>query len=109
MKKVIWSSALMILLVSGAALAADAAKGKELFTTHKCTLCHSAEGKGNAKGNLDGVGAKLSAAEIKQWLVDPEEMTAKTKATRKPAMKNKAYPAADVDDMVAYLATLKKK
>lgn len=109
MKKVIWTGAIMIMLVPGAAMAADAAKGKELFATHKCTLCHAAEGKGNAKGNLDGVGSKLTAAEIKQWIVDPETMAAKAKAERKPVMKKKPYPAADVDDMVAYLASLKKK
>ncbi len=54
-------------------------------------------------------GAK-SDAEIKQWIVDPKTMTEKTKAERKPAMK--AYPnlpAADLDALVAYLESLKKK
>ena len=79
-------------------------------TDQKCSMCHSIEGKGNAKGSLDGVGSKLSAAEIRQWIVDPKTMTEKTKAERKPAMK--AYPnlpAADVDALVAYLESLKKK
>jgi hypothetical protein len=35
-------------------------------------------------------------------------MTAKTKAPRKPEMKNYMLPAADVDALVAYMATLKK-
>ena len=46
---------------------------------------------------------------IRQWITNPKEMTAKTKAERKPPMK--AYPnlpAADVDALVAYLQTLKK-
>ena len=30
-------------------------KGAALFTTQKCTLCHSLDGKGAAKGPLDGV------------------------------------------------------
>jgi cytochrome c2 len=84
-------------------------KGKQLFGTHKCTMCHSIDGKGNAKGPLDSVGAKLTAAEIRQWLVDPAEMTKKTKAQRKPPMKIKPLPGDDVDALVAYLVTLKKK
>jgi mono/diheme cytochrome c family protein len=88
---------------------ADKAKrGEAVYAEQKCSLCHSIAGKGNAKGSLDGVGKKLSAEEIKQWIVNPKEMTAKTKAERKPPMK--AYPnlpAADVDALVAYLQTLK--
>jgi hypothetical protein len=36
-------------------------------------------------------------------------MTAKTKATRKPAMKQFALPKEDVDALVAYLSAMKKK
>ena len=71
--------------------------------------CHSLEGKGQAKGPLDGVGSKLSADEIRQWIVNPAEMTAKTNATRKPAMR--AYPNLpkdDLDALVAYMLAQKK-
>jgi cbb3-type cytochrome oxidase cytochrome c subunit len=55
------------------------------------------------------VGAKLSPAETKEWIVNAPAMTAKMKADRKPAMKAYAtLPAADVDALVAYLQTLKK-
>ena len=105
-------SASALILFAGSASAQDAKieKGKQVYTDQKCSMCHSIEGKGNAKGSLDGVGSKLSAAEIRQWIVDPKTMTEKTKAERKPAMK--AYPnlpAADVDALVAYLESLKKK
>ena len=71
--------------------------------------CHAIAGKGKAANPLDGVGAKLSAADIKQWIVDPKEMTAKTKSTKKPPMPAKygSLPAADLDALVAYLASLK--
>jgi hypothetical protein len=73
-------------------------------------MCHSVAGKGNAKGILDNVGAKLSAEEIRLWLVDPEAMRAKAKAERKPLMKSYAsMPKADLDGLVAYLHTLKVK
>lgn len=84
-------------------------KGAKIYTEQKCNLCHSIAGKGNAKGSLDGVGSKLKEAEIREWIVDPKGMTAKTKAERKPFMK--AYPGLakeDVDALVAYMMSLKK-
>lgn len=84
--------------------------GLKVYASSKCSMCHSVAGKGNAKGILDDVGAKLSADEIRQWLVDPEAMRVKTKAERKPLMKSYAsMPKADVDGLVAYLQTLKVK
>lgn len=84
-------------------------KGAALFAAQKCSLCHALDGKGNAKGALDAIGSKLKADEIRQWLVTPVEMAAKTKAERKPAMKSFAsLPKEDLDALVAFLATKKK-
>jgi mono/diheme cytochrome c family protein len=119
MRNIMWRSAGRVVLAALAATvlspgvlsAQDADKvkrGEAVYGEQKCSLCHSIAGKGNAKGSLDGVGKKLSAEELKQWIVNPKEMTAKTKSERKPPMK--AYPnlpAADVDALVAYLQTLK--
>lgn len=80
--------------------------GKMVFDAQKCSLCHAVAGKGNAKGPLDKVGAKLSAADIRKWIVSPKEM--KSETNRKPEMR--AYPnlpAADLDALVAYVASLK--
>ena len=85
-------------------------RGAKLFAESKCSMCHSLAGKGNAKGVLDDVGAKLSADEIRQWLVDPEAMRTKAHAERKPLMKSYAsLPKGDIDALVAYLQTLKVK
>ena|SRR6185369_15277472 len=96
--------------LSATALAQDAkvAQGEKLVADQKCTLCHSIADKGNKKGPLDSVGAKLKADEIREWIVDAKGMTARTKATRKPEMKAYALPKDDVDALVAYLSTLKK-
>ena len=111
MRMVVIAAAAALGLVPAAGFAEDAKveKGMQVFAAQKCSLCHSIAGKGNAKGSLDGVGSKLSAAEIKQWLTDPVSMAAKTKAERKPPMKAKPMPADDIDALVAYLGTLKKK
>lgn len=104
--------ALVIILVGAVpAFAQDAKveKGMKLFADSKCSMCHSVAGKGNAKGPLDGVGSKLTAEEIRQWLINPAEMTGKTKATRKPPMPPFAKLAKeDLDALIAYMQTLKK-
>ena len=100
----------LILLASLPAGAQDLkAKGEKLFTDQKCSLCHSVAGKGNVKGPMDDVGTKLQAADIRSWITDAKAMTAKTGATRKPEMKQFALEKDDVDALVAYLTTLKKK
>lgn len=98
-------------MFTASASAQDAAKGAKVYTDQKCSACHAIAGKGNAKGALDDVGSKLSPAEIREWIVDPVAMTAKSKASRKPAMTAKyaALPKDDLDALVAYLSSLKKK
>jgi len=103
-------TAMFCLGVAAAASAQDAkvAKGQQLFTDQKCTLCHSIGDKGNKKGPLDGVASKLSADDIRSWITDAKGMIAKTKPTRKPEMKAFTLPKEDVDALVAYLTTLKQ-
>ena len=85
-------------------------RGAKLFAESKCSMCHSVAGKGNAKGVLDDIGAKMSADDLRQWLVDPDAMRVKAHAERKPLMKSYAsLPKADLDALVAYLQTLKVK
>jgi len=104
-------AAAIVLMAASSAWAqnAKAARGQQVFTDQKCSLCHSIGGHGNPKGPLDDVGSKLSADEIRQWITNAKEMAAKTKATRKPEMKQFTLPKDDVDALVAYLQTLKGK
>jgi mono/diheme cytochrome c family protein len=102
----------LIVALAAPAFAQDKAKidqGIKVYADRKCSVCHQIGGKGNAKGPLDEVGSKLTADELRAWIVTPKEMTAKTKAVRTPAML--AYPdisKADVDAVVAYMQSLKK-
>jgi hypothetical protein len=61
------------------------------------------------KGPLDDVAAKISSADIRAWITDAKGMTVKMKAERKPEMKAYTLPKEDVDALVAYLETMKKK
>lgn len=109
LRSFILAAAAVLVVVNAASAQDKAARGAAVYTEQKCQLCHSVAGKGNAKGALDEVGSKLSAADLKAWIVDAKGMTAKTKPTRKPDMKSYTLPADDVDALVAYMLTLKKK
>src|SRR5262245_6315403 len=92
------------------AAAQDAAKhGQEVYAAQKCQTCHSIAGKGSKTNPLDGVGAKLSADEIRLWIVNPTDMAAKVKSQKKPPMPNKygKLPGADIDALVVYMQSLK--
>lgn len=112
MKRTSFAVLAMMCLTASLPLAQDAKqieRAQKVYVEKKCANCHSIAGKGNKKGPLDEVGTKLSAAEIKEWIADPVAMTTKTKAARKPPMKSANLSAEDVDAMVAYMLTLKKK
>lgn len=91
--------------------------GKKLYVTYKCDKCHTIAGRGTKKvdGELDGVGAKLTAVEIKKWLTTPAEMEAKLKKPPKGtdamshALKSKGIEPEEIDLLVAFLQTLTKK
>jgi mono/diheme cytochrome c family protein len=108
-RSIILATALIFVASLVHAQDAKIAKGAEVYGAQKCAICHSIAGKGNAKGPLDDVGSKYSNADLKAWIVDAVGMTAKTKAPRKPLMKNYNLPADDLDALVAYMASLKKK
>src|SRR3954470_8718475 len=97
---------------AAAAAAQDAAlvkQGQAIYTAQKCQMCHSVGGKGGKASALDGIGAKLSADEIRQWITHPKEAAGKASSTKKPAMPAKygSLPAADLDALVSYMQSLK--
>jgi mono/diheme cytochrome c family protein len=110
-----WLSVAAVIFAAGMAAPPAAAqddavkKGQGVYAAQKCSICHSIAGKGNKQNPLDGVGKKLSADDIRAWIVDPAGMTAKTKSTKKPPMPSKysKLPAAELDALVAYMQSLK--
>jgi cytochrome c5 len=102
----------MSCLMASVASAQDAKqieRAQKVYVDKKCGNCHSIGTKGNKKGPLDEVGTKLSEAEIREWMVDPIGMTKKTDSKRKPLMKPLNLSKDDLDAIVAYMLTLKKK
>jgi mono/diheme cytochrome c family protein len=84
-------------------------KGQQVYDAQKCQVCHSIAGKGGKANPLDGVGSKLSADDIRSWIVDPVAAAKKANSTKKPPMPNKyKLPPAELDALVAYMQSLKK-
>jgi L-cysteine S-thiosulfotransferase len=121
-----WCSAIVGLLITTTVLAGDAEKGRAIVASRQlglCLLCHSGpipeeRFQGNLAPDLRGVGARLSADQIRQRLVDPARfnpntiMPAYSKAeglTRvAPSLRGKTlFTPEQIEDVVAYLVTLK--
>ena len=114
MKRVLLAGALTLCFTTasfaaGGQDAAQIKKGEGVYTAQKCQLCHAIAGKGSKTNPLDGVGTKLTADQIREWITHPIEAAAKAKSTKKPPMPAKygKLPAADLDALVAYLQSLK--
>ncbi len=101
--------------LAGASLAAQDAKkieaGKQLYSAKECSKCHMIAGKGNKIGKLDGIAAKVSAADMHKWLTNPAEMEKTLDHKPKVKMSSKIgemkLKDADIEALVAYLQTLK--
>jgi len=102
---VLASVAVAVLSFAGPSRAADAAAGKVVFETAKpsCKACHT-----DARNSLAQVGARNTPEEIKAWLRTPKEMMAKKGKTGvKPTFGPDKISDKDLDDLAAYLSTLK--
>jgi mono/diheme cytochrome c family protein len=50
------------------------AKGRAVFDENHCARCHSVAGKGSPRSPLDGVGSRLSRAELHIWVTGAESV-----------------------------------
>ena len=99
--------AVVILIASFgvSAVAADATAGKAVFDGAKpaCKGCHT-----DAKNPLAKAGADNTADDLKAWIRTPKDMIAKKgKKGIMPAYAPEKISDADLENLVAYMATLK--
>jgi mono/diheme cytochrome c family protein len=88
------------------------AAGKTAYDAQKCNTCHQVKGQGGKLASaLDDPAKKLTEPDIRKWLTDTAAMEAKL--PKKPPMpmsvflKQHKLTPADVDNLTAYLLTLK--
>ena len=114
--------AMTALLLSFPAQAADPARGRALLAdrpTTQCALCHPIPGtpphlQGDLGPDLHGVASRLSPAEIRHHLTDPDPASIMPSYSRATGFTNPGRPFANrpilpetaIDDIVAYLSTL---
>ena len=88
-----------ILMGHGAAFAADAARGKILFTEkYGCYQCHGTEGQGSAI-----TGPKLAPDPIPY---DTLSAFVRTSSRAMPPFREQILPNADLEDIYAYLKSI---
>ena len=100
------------LLAQATPPAADDAKtiaaGRRIYAGKKCAECHQIAGHGNSRFPLDGVGARLSAEDLRRWFTHTREM--ENAQPKRPAIRMSSrryrFSDAELDALVAYLQTL---
>src|ERR1043165_437086 len=121
-----WCNAVVGLLITTTVIAGDPEKGRAIVANRQlglCLLCHSGpfpeeRFQGNLAPDLRGVGARLDAEQLRQRLVDPARFNpdtimpaySKTDGLTRvaPSLRGKTLLTDEqIEDVVAYLATLK--
>jgi L-cysteine S-thiosulfotransferase len=99
----------------------DAERGREVLVNrdkgdclscHKVTTLAGVAGQGAIGPALDGVGAKYNDAQVRQVLIEPKALFPDTimpsyYAAKSTAAAASVLTAAEIEDLVAYLRTLK--
>ena len=99
------AEAVLAVGLAATAAAGDAAAGKAVYESAKpaCKGCHT-----DVKNPLTRVGAENTAEELAAWIRTPKEMMArKGKAGTMPSYPPARISDADLENLVAYMATLK--
>ena len=90
-------------LLSPAFAGGDPTAGAAAYKAKRCAMCHQIAGQGGKSGPaLDDTGAKHDAAWLRQLVKDPKAVNPKSRMMAYPGISDK-----DLDDLVAYLTTLK--
>jgi mono/diheme cytochrome c family protein len=83
--------------------AGDATSGAAVYKASRCSMCHQIAGAGGKMGgSLDAVGSKRDAEILRKIVKDPKAVDPKSRMKAYPSLSEK-----EMDDLVAYLLTLK--
>jgi mono/diheme cytochrome c family protein len=88
---------------------ADSARGRAVFASQGCGDCHSAAGAGGGRIGLDGVGARRSRAELRAWTTGEGAAAGELPpATVRRKQEYLRMPAADLEALISFLASLRR-
>jgi cytochrome c553 len=86
----------------------DTERGRTLYAQNGCATCHAIAGAGNPRHPLDGVGSRLDAEVLRDWILGTgaaADLLPVTVCRRKERFQK--LPAEDQDALVAYMVSLK--
>lgn len=101
---------LFALLLSGSALAADADRGKQVYTAN-CMACHGTDGDGQGPAAMALTPKPSDFTSAAFWDGRSDEALASTVKTGKPGTSMAPFPQLsdeDMDSLVIYLKTFNK-
>lgn len=85
-------------------------KGKMIFEANQCLDCHKLNGRGCVDGlSLDDIGDRRSKEFLNAQITDPEKHIAQMKSCDPSLMTTPNLSGDEVDAVVAFLRSLKKK
>lgn len=84
------------------------ALGQAVFERESCARCHSADGRGNPRSPLDGVGARHPPARLRDWVTGSGSARDQlTRSTLRAKERFAELPEEDLEALVAYLSSLR--
>lgn len=82
--------------------------GQQVYKQLSCARCHAIAGQGNPRNPLDGVGARRSADELRDWIIGADALQGVLSArTFKLKQANSALPDNDLDALIIYMQSLR--
>ena len=88
----------------------DVVRGREVYSAEGCSSCHAIAGAGNPRNPLDGVGARQTALELREWITGTGSAIEQlSPAVVRRKQRYQELPEADLTALVAYLTTLTAK
>ena len=82
--------------------------GRAVYQAQGCARCHSIAGSGNPRYPLDGVGARLGPADLRNRIVGAGELEHRLPAgVLRAKQAYRKLPRRDLDALVAFLETLR--
>jgi len=84
------------------------ARGRAVYEDQACARCHSIDGRGNPRAPLDGVGARRSVGELRDWVTAAGSVRGELSRSAQRAKDGfRQLPEADLEALVTYLASIR--
>ena len=89
------------------AASSEVLSGRGVYVEQGCSSCHAIAGAGNPRNPLDGVGARRTAAELRDWITGTSSALEQlSPAVLRRKQRYQELPEAELKALVAYLASL---